>query len=322
MGGAIARCFASAVGRATIGSMAPETHAVTHHTVTLKHLRMHFVEAGQGPLVILLHGFPESWWSWRHQLGPLSAEGFRVVAPDLRGYGDSGTEGPYNLDTLVDDVCQLIEHLGESPAFIVGHDWGGAVAWHLAGTRPSYCRSLTVLNCPHPALMRQALLSQPSWAQLKKSWYFFFFQLPAFPEWALTRKQGLNVERTIKAASVQRAHTTSAELKPFRDNILKPGRAKAMVDWYRTIVKENLKHPFSQMALPRIETSTLLLWGMEDPALGYHELVPGTERIVPNLVIEQIPGVGHFVQSEAPDIVNDALVRFFKKASPFAEPAR
>jgi pimeloyl-ACP methyl ester carboxylesterase len=292
--------------------MKPTDLAVTHHFVDLPRLRMHYVEVGQGPLVVLLHGFPENWWSWRYQLQPLADAGFRVIAPDLRGYGETDKHGPYDLDTLADDVCHLIESLGERRAKIVGHDWGGGVAWHLASKRPESCERLVVLNCPHPVVMRKKLLSAPSLSQLKKSWYFFFFLVPGVPEWLLTRKDAGNLVRTLKASSIDRHHCSPEELRPFRDGIQRPGAAKAMVDWYRTIVGHSLTHPFSQPVYDDITAETLLIWGMKDPALGYADLVPGTERYVPRLRVEQVPNCGHFVQSERPEHVNPALVKFLK----------
>lgn len=292
--------------------MKPTDLAVTHHFVDLPRLRMHYVEVGQGPLVVLLHGFPENWWSWRYQLQPLADAGFRVIAPDLRGYGETDKHGPYDLDTLADDVCHLIESLGERRAKIVGHDWGGGVAWHLASKRPEFCERLVVLNCPHPVVMRKKLLSAPSLSQLKKSWYFFFFLVPGVPEWLLTRKDAGNLVRTLKASSIDRHHCSPEELRPFRDGIQRPGAAKAMVDWYRTIVGHSLTHPFSQPVYDDITAETLLIWGMKDPALGYADLVPGTERYVPRLRVEQVPNCGHFVQSERPEHVNPALVKFLK----------
>lgn len=292
--------------------MKPTDLAVTHHFVDLPRLRMHYVEVGQGPLVVLLHGFPENWWSWRYQLQPLADAGFRVIAPDLRGYGETDKHGPYDLDTLADDVCHLIESLGERRAKIVGHDWGGGVAWHLAAKRPEFCERLVVLNCPHPVVMRKKLLSAPSLSQLKKSWYFFFFLVPGVPEWLLTRKDAGNLVRTLKASSIDRHHCSPEELRPFRDGIQRPGAAKAMVDWYRTIVGHSLTHPFSQPVYDDITAETLLIWGMKDPALGYADLVPGTERYVPRLRVEQVPNCGHFVQSERPEHVNPALVKFLK----------
>ena len=119
----------------------------THHTADLGGLKMHWVEAGAGPLVVLLHGFPEMWWSWRHQIRPLAEAGFRVVVPDQRGYNDTDKHGPYDLDTLAGDICRLIDHLGGGPRVrIVGHDWGGAVAWHLGATRAEHVERLAVLN--------------------------------------------------------------------------------------------------------------------------------------------------------------------------------
>ena len=139
---------------------------------------MHYVEAGKGELVLLLHGFPECWYSWRNQL-PVLGEGYRVVAPDLRGYHETDARPPYDGTTLQADVLGLLEALGERSAHIVGHDWGGMVAWLLAMQRPEAVRSLTILNAPHPALSRAGLRSL---AQLRRSWYVFFFQLPWLPE--------------------------------------------------------------------------------------------------------------------------------------------
>jgi pimeloyl-ACP methyl ester carboxylesterase len=295
--------------------MTPADLKVTHHFVTLPSLRMHYVEVGAGPLVVLLHGFPESWWSWRYQLQALADAGFRVVAPDLRGYGETDKRGPFDLDTLAGDVCHLIEALGERRAQIVGHDWGGALAWHLASHRPEFCARLAVLNCPHPLAMRKALLARPSWAQLKRSWYFFFFQLPWLPEWLLTRGDAGNLVRVIKASSVDRSHFSPEELRPLRDAIQRPGAATAMVNWYRDAVRLNFARPLTQPVYPLITRETLLIWGMEDPALGFHELVPGTEAYAPKLRVEQVKGCGHFVQSERPADVNRLLLGFLR-ASP------
>ncbi|MFZ5443515.1 MAG: alpha/beta fold hydrolase [Myxococcota bacterium] len=294
--------------------MTPADLKVSHHFVDLALLRMHYVEVGpsSGPLVVLLHGFPENWWSWRYQLEPLANAGFRVVAPDLRGYGDTQKHGPYDIDTLTTDVCRFIEALGARKARIVGHDWGGAVAWHLAAKRPDFCERLAVLNCPHPAVMRQALINKPSLEQLKRSWYFFFFLLPGLPEWLLTRNDGANTARTIKSASIDRTHFLDDELQPFREGIQKPGAASAMVGWYRDIVKSGLRNPFSPPAYDDITADTLLIWGMDDPALGYADLVPGTEKFVSKLTIKQIPGCGHFVHAERPDLVTPALIEFLR----------
>lgn len=290
--------------------MTPASLQVAHHTVALPKLKMHYVEKGSGPLVVLLHGFPESWWSWRYQIEAIANAGFRVVAPDLRGYGETDTHGPFDTETLADDVCALITSLGESRARIVGHDWGGAVAWQLATTRQDFVERLAVLNCPHLALFEEALIKRPKLSQLMKSWYFFFFLLPGIPEWTLKRNDGEVIVKMLNAASIDRSHLSEEELRPFRDNIQKPGVARAMVDWYRTTVKDGLAHPFRKKAWDDITARTLLIWGMKDPALGYDDLVPGTDRYVANLRIEQIPNAGHFIQSERPEEVNALLVPF------------
>lgn len=302
--------------------MRPSEVSVTHHYVQLPHLRMHYVEAGQGPLVILLHGFPENWWSWRYQLQPLAEAGFRVIAPDLRGYGETDKQGPYDLDTIVGDVCNLIESLGaEHRAVIIGHDWGGAVAWHLASTRPEFCSRLVVMNCPHPVLMQRALLGKRlSLTQLRRSWYFFFFLLPWVPEWVLTRRDAANTKRTISSAAIDRSHFTEEELRPFRDGIQRPGAASAMIGWYRAAVFDGFRHALSPKKYAAIDQPTLLVWGMLDPALAYEVLVPGTDEFVPNLQVVQIPGTGHFVHAERPDLVNPALLDFVRHPSAPAAP--
>lgn len=282
--------------------------AVTHHFADLPGLRMHWVEKGTGPLVVLLHGFPETWWSWRHQLDAVAAAGFRVIAPDQRGYGESGKEGPYDLDTLAGDVHHLVESLGaERRVKIVGHDWGGAVAWHLGAKHPEFVERLVVLNCPHPAVMRRALLTRPSLKQLGKSWYMFFFQLPLLPELLLTRNDAAELMRTFKGMAVDRSRVTEEDVRPFRDAVQRPGAATAMIGWYRAIVREGLRG--ASPSYPPILCPTTLIWGKGDKALDFDVVVPGTERYAPRLKIVPIEQAGHFVQSERPDEVNAALLR-------------
>ena len=291
--------------------MRPDQLQVRHRVLDLPGLRLHLVEAGQGPLVLLLHGFPESWWSWRYQLEPLARAGYRVVAPDLRGYGQTDRAGPYDLDTLTEDVCQLIAALdAEARPVVIGHDWGGALAWHLAAHRPDRCRSVAILNCPHPARMREALLSRPRWSQLRRSWYLFFFLLPWLPEWLLSRDGAAGVTRVIRASAIDRAHFGPEELAPLREALLQPGAASAMVGWYRAAVWGGLAHPLRPPPYPVIGCPALLIWGMADPALHFQDLVPGTEALASSLTIEPIPGCGHYVQAERPERVNELLLGF------------
>jgi pimeloyl-ACP methyl ester carboxylesterase len=277
---------------------------ITHHTKDLGGLKMHWVEAGAGPTVVLLHGFPEMWWSWRHQIVPLAEAGFRVVVPDQRGYNDTDKQGPYDLGTLSDDVCRLIDALGAGPkAHIVGHDWGGAVAWYLASKRKEHVARLAVLNCPHPMMMRTAFLNP---RQALRSWYMFFFQVPGLAEWLLTKDGARNLMRMLKANVANRAHYSDEELEPFRVAIQKPGAAKAMVGWYRAIPGQIFTPP----PIDRVDADTLMVWGMKDTALGYEDLVPGTERWAPKLKVVRVDDAMHFVQSDDPVSVNRALIDF------------
>jgi pimeloyl-ACP methyl ester carboxylesterase len=287
---------------------------VRHAQADVNGIRMHFVDKGEGPLVVLLHGFPELWWSWRYQIPALVEAGFRVVAPDLRGYGDTDARGPFDIDTLRDDVIALFDHLHADKPILVAHDWGGAVAWHLAATRPERCKALVVMNCPHPAVFLRALFSK--WSQVRRSWYMFFFQLPLLPEWLLTAQNGAGVLRLLRSNVLDRTHFGRDELDPFVQAVRKPGRAKAMIDWYRAAIRAGLRAgPRGGPKYDPITVPTLLLWGMQDAALGYDDVVPGTEHYAPRLEIQKIEGCGHFVQQEQPDDVNRRLLEFVRRAS-------
>jgi pimeloyl-ACP methyl ester carboxylesterase len=294
--------------------MTPDDLGVRHAFATVNGLRMHYVEKGDGPLVLLLHGFPEMWWSWRYQIPALAAAGYRVVAPDLRGYNETEAKGPYDIDTLRDDVVALLDHLGADTAFVVAHDWGGAVAWHLASSRPSRCKGLVVLNCPHPVVFARALFG--NWRQIRRSWYMFFFQLPVLPERMLTARHGALLLRMIRDMAVDKTHFGRQELLPSALAACKPGRAKGMIGWYRAAIRAGLRSGPAGAerggSYPTITSPTLLLWAMDDRALGYEDVVPGTDRYVQRLDIQTIPNCGHFVQQEQPDEVNRRLLAFLR----------
>jgi len=298
--------------------MTPDDLGVRHHYVEVNGLRMHYVEKGEGPLVVLLHGFPEMWWSWRYQIPAIVEAGFRVVVPDQRGYNETDAKGPYDIDTLRDDIVALLDHLGAPKAIIVAHDWGGGVAWHLASTRQERCEKLVVMNCPHPVVFMRALRGtwdQLKWSQIKRSWYVFFFQLPFLPERMLTARGGQGVVRALRGMAVDKTNFGREDMKPFVDAVLKPGRPTGMVNWYRAMFRTSLRGGREAMKqYGTISVPTLLFWAMEDTALGYADVVPGTERFVPGIEIFQIPGCGHFVQQERPEGVNPKLVGFLKGA--------
>jgi pimeloyl-ACP methyl ester carboxylesterase len=200
-------------------------------------------------------------------------------------------------------VCRLIESLGaEKKVRIVGHDWGGFVAWHLAATRPELCERLAVLNIPHPQMIRRRLFRL---SQLKRSWYIGLFQIPLLPERWLTENDAAAVARVLKSHATDRTHFSDQELRPFRDAIQKPGAAKAMLGWYRAAWRV-----MGRGRYPKIDADTLIIWGKKDFALGFDDLVPGTEAWVSKLNVVPIENAGHFVQSEAPTAVNKALLDF------------
>ena len=234
--------------------------------------------------------------------------GYRVVAPDLRGYNDTDKTPPYDIDTLVADVCALITHLGERRAIIVGHDWGAGVAWHLAAHKPEFCERLVIMNCPHPVMMSKAL--QSSFSQIRRSWYMFFFLLPLLPERFVTSGRALMVKKTFLKSAVDRTRFDDEEIEPYREAMLKPGAAAAAIGWYRAALKQGLFNRSKMRGYPTITAPTLLIWALDDFALGYDELVPGTERYVRSLRIETIPRCGHFVQVERPEKVNPLMLAF------------
>jgi epoxide hydrolase 4 len=292
--------------------MTPDDLGVTHAYAPVNGVNMHFVEKGRGPLVVLLHGFPEMWWSWRYQIPALALAGYRVVVPDLRGYNDTEAKGPYDIDTLRDDVIGLLDHLGADKAIVVAHDWGGGVAWHLASTRQARVDKLVVMNCPHPVVFQRALVSK--WSQLRRSWYMFFFQLPVLPERMLTWGKGTGATGVLRALAVDKTNFGPQELAPFAAAVLKPGRPSAMIGWYRAAIRAGLMAgragPAPLRTYQKITVPTLLLWAMEDTALGYDDVVPGTDQFVPGLEIQTLPNCGHFVQQEQPEWVNRNLVEF------------
>lgn len=278
-----------------------------HHYARLNGVRFHYVRAGHGErLVLLLHGFPELWWSWRHQIGPL-AERFTVVAPDLRGYNE--TEKPrwgYTQDVLVHDVAELIRALGFSRAAVAGHDWGGALAWALAITRPWLVERLVALNCPHPAVFAEQLRTNPR--QMLRSWYMGFFLLPWLPEAALRSGSYRFLARRLRAETSGAQCFNDDDVRVYRQALARPGAIEAALAYYRATGRGGTRGMFRGTGM-RVAAPTLMIWGTEDAYLG-EELVAGTERFVPDLRVWRLPGVSHWVQQEAPAAVNAAMLEF------------
>jgi pimeloyl-ACP methyl ester carboxylesterase len=281
---------------------------MTHGFVRANGLRFHYLEEGEpgAPLVLLLHGFPEFSRSWRHQLPALAARGLRVVAPDLRGYHRSDKPegvGAYDLDLLGRDVVELMTALGADEAALVGHDWGGAIAWHAAMHWPARVRKLAVLDCPHPAAMAQALLGNPR--QIRRSGYMFFFQLPLLPERWL---RGERLRRFIRGWTHDGKALPDEEIDRLVEAFSAPGVAHAAINYYRAAFRR-LPRALRERP-PPVRAPTLLLWGEHDRILGL-ELTRGHERFVAaSLRVEIVAGAGHFLQQEAPATVNRLLGDF------------
>ncbi|HEX2486175.1 MAG TPA: alpha/beta hydrolase [Myxococcota bacterium] len=257
------------------------------------------------PLALLLHGFPECAFSWRHQLPLLARLGWRAWAPDLRGYGE--TDRPprvqdYAIEALLGDVAGLIDASGARDVLLVGHDWGGIIAWYFAMRRPRPLARLCVMNLPHPACMERALRRGP---QLLRSWYALFFQLPWLPERLLAAGDYRAIRGAFRDMAVDESRFPDAVLDVYRDQAARPGALTAMLHYYRALLRGGSRRQRA-LGYPMIEIPTLLLWGEEDQALGI-ETTYGTERHVANLTLRYLPGVSHWVQQEAPEAVNAML---------------
>lgn len=278
-----------------------------HLTLPGDGVPLHAVACGDpgGPLVVLLHGFPECWYGWRHQFGPLAAAGFRVVALDQRGYGGSGKPArvaDYAIDRLAADVESVIVALGADRAAVVGHDWGGGVAWWLALTRPHRVSRLAVLNCPHPSAMRAAVLGGDL-RQLAKSWYIFAIQIPGLPEWSLRRNDFAAPERSMRETSLPGSFT-DADFVEYRRAWAEPGALTGMLNWYRAAVRHR-----PTPTDPRVKVPTLLIWGEKDKFLRA-KLARDSIALCDAGRLELLPEATHWVQHDAADRVNGLLAGF------------
>ena len=285
---------------------------ITTRTIEANGLSFVIDEAGEGDNVALfLHGFPESKYSWRYQLPLLAKLGWRAVAVDQRGYGDSsrlkGVKA-YDIEHLTDDVAAIYDALGAKRRLLIAHDWGAIVAWTFAMRKLRDIEGLVIMNVPHPAVFQANIIANP--AQRKKSWYVFFFQIPWLPEWVLTANGARAIGKAFSDMAVDKSRFTPADLDHYRRNALKPGAATAMVNWYRAGARNGMK-AYGPGVAPVIEVPTLMIWGEEDTALGL-ELTEGYEPYVTDFTLQRLPGVSHWVQQEAPEAVNARLETWLK----------
>jgi pimeloyl-ACP methyl ester carboxylesterase len=273
-------------------------------------IRLHYVTQGEGDLVILLHGFPEFWYSWRFQI-PVLAKHFKVVVPDLRGYNDSDkpTNG-YDLDTLVADIQGLIQSLGYARAHVVGHDWGGTIAWRLAQKFPHSLDRLAILNAAHPQRFLHEMVG--NFDQLRRSWYVFAFQVPFVPEWLIHQNLKAFVQNLFQAQAIRKGAFSKEETQVYETALEKPGVLSAALNYYRQMLTPwNWLKDWGRSPNP-VTIPTLVLWGEEDTFLcqrhteGLDQLIHAPYRLT------YIPDCGHWVQQEAPQTVNRELLNFLR----------
>lgn len=254
-------------------------------------------------LALMLHGFPELNYSWRHQMPLLAERGWRVWAPNMRGYGASSRPDgnkSYRVNRLVEDVAALIDASGARETMLIAHDWGALVAWNFAIRQIRPLSRLVIMNVPHPKCAEREIRH---WYQLKKSWYIFFFQLPFLPELLMTAKGARAVKGAFYDSAGDKSRFPREVLQTYADAALRPGAMTAMLNYYRAL----LRNPdIRRIGEGRVEIPTLVIWGEDDLAIDIR-CTDGMEQWVPDLELHRLPGVSHWVQQDAPEKVNAIL---------------
>lgn len=271
---------------------------------------LHVARAGpaDGVPVVLLHGFPENWQSWRHQLPALGKAGFNALAPDLRGYNLSDRprdRAAYHLRHLVADIAAIVRARPAQRAHIVGHDWGGVIAWTLTGMHPELVDRLAIINAPHMAIYLRKMWRPP---QIFRSWYLLLFRVPGLAEWALSAGN-FRALRDMFGRYPSRQAFPAEIVESFIQALSPPGALTAALEFYRA----NLASDGAALARSaRIPVETLVIWGERDPALST-TLLDGLERVAPRVRVHRLPDVSHWVQNEVPELTNRLLTEFFSK---------
>jgi epoxide hydrolase 4 len=275
-----------------------------HRRVDVGRLELHVAELGSGPAVLLLHGFPAYWADWRGQMEALASAGFRAIAPDLPGYGQSQqlpSVLDYRLPLLAADMAALIGALGLSKAHVVGHDWGGPLAYCLASEHPKLVERLVVINAPHPAQIRRALWH---FDQLHRSWYAFMFQLPWLPEWLSRRRFAMSF--ALRGLAVRDGAFSQADVERYLLAMRQPGVAQAALSYYRAAFRAPERSPWL------VTQPTLVLWGEQDLSLSGRVLLPDLPRHVPGVRMERFANAGHWLHHDLPEVVNRHLIDFLQ----------
>jgi pimeloyl-ACP methyl ester carboxylesterase len=270
---------------------------------------LHAVAAGpkDGPLVILLHGFPEFWYSWRKQIAPLANAGYRVVVPDQRGYNVSSKPlaiADYAVTHLTAGVIYLADQLGVERFYLAGHDWGAAVAWATALQYPQRLRKIAILNVPHPAVFLRTIRTNPR--QMLRSWYMAFFQLPGIPEARFSADNFAMGVRSLVSSS-RPGTFTPEDLDRYREAWSHPGTVTAMINWYRAVARHRPPLP----ADLQVHAPARILWGQRDMFL-LQEMAQQSLRYCDSAELTYFPDATHWLQHEEPEAVSAALINCFR----------
>ncbi|MGV3742016.1 MAG: alpha/beta fold hydrolase [Burkholderiaceae bacterium] len=278
-----------------------EMRRITGHGLSLQ-----VAVAGEGPPVILLHGFPESWRSWKHQIAPLVNAGFSVWTPNLRGYPPSDIppdREAYHLCHLVGDVIDIVDATGYGRAHLVGHDWGGIIAWTFAGLHPERLDKLVIMNAPHMQLYTERVWRS---SQMLRSLYVLLFQLPLLPERLLASRHYKLIRDIFRTMPARKPAFSQQDIEAYVTMLAQPGALRAALDYCRINMRPDA---LALARAARTDAAALVIWGDRDPALEVG-LLNGLERFASRFTIRRIPDAGHWVQNEAPQEVNAALLGF------------
>jgi pimeloyl-ACP methyl ester carboxylesterase len=280
------------------------TDTVTTSFVQTNGISLEVDQCGSGDrLALLLHGFPESKFSWRYQMPLLAKLGYRVWAPNLRGYGRSSRPTrvrDYHIDQLLADVAGLIDASGARETVLIAHDWGAIIAWMFAIRKVRPLSRLVIMNVPHPSCLQREMRTV---AQLRKSWYMFFFQIPWLPEAMLKSRGAEAIGRAFTEMAIDKSRFPTNVVQEYRQNAVQPGALRAMINYYRAGMRAG-SAMFPDPA--NVDVPTLMIWGEDDTALGKATTF-GTDKYVRDLTLRYLPGVSHWVQQEAPEKVNAML---------------
>ncbi len=282
----------------------------THHFASVNEINLHYVKQGDGQeLVVLLHGWPEFWYSWRNQI-PKLAEKYTVVAPDLRGFNLSDKPSEveqYQTKYVIEDIRGMIEYLGFESCYLVGHDWGGAVAWHLATAYPDIINKLAILNCPHPKLMFQNLVANP--VQLLRSWYMLSFQMPILPELILNQFLEKVFEINMRGWLYNKQNMSDSDLQLYVQAFREKDAVSKSISYYRAGLRYGL-HP--DLKNKRVRVQTRVIWGKNDKALGA-ELNKNLDKVIDaRYEVKYLDNCSHWAQVDQPEQVTALLLEFFE----------